>query len=159
MGGKRVAVGRRGRPESGRQSAQFPQADQIMSTLTASELLPDPGRWRSGSERRRSRRAPLQWTVYLACNGAGHPFRTRTRDISNIGFYCLVDRAVRPSDVFECDIVVPTHTPQDPDDVAYLRCRARAVRVEKIGDGTEFGLACRIEDYCLVYGADIRLRA
>jgi hypothetical protein len=45
---------------------------------------------------------------------------------------------------------MPTHSLREPDNVVYLRCDALAVRVEKIGDEAEFGLACRIEDYRLI---------
>ena len=106
--------------------------------------------WNAGVERRRSPRATLHWTLYLSCNGAKYPLRTELRDISSDGFYCLVDQPIRPGERIKCDIVVPTHSLQGADDVMYLRCDALAVRVEKIGDETEFGLACRIEDYCLI---------
>ena len=106
--------------------------------------------WNAGIERRRSPRATLHWTLYLSCNGAIHPLRTESRDISRDGFYCLVDQPIKPGERMHCDIAVPTHSLQDPDEVVYLRCDALAVRVEKIGDETAFGLACRIEDYCLI---------
>lgn len=109
--------------------------------------------WDTGVQRRRSPRATLHWTLYLMWNGAGHPLRTETRDISKDGFYCLLDQPVRPGERIQCDIVVPTHNAQDPDDVVYLRCRAQAVRVEKVGAGAQFGLACRIEDYRIIHGA------
>jgi hypothetical protein len=110
------------------------------------------------TERRRNPRAAIHWTVYLAFNGSGQPLRTITRDINKDGFYCLLAQPVRPGERIECDIVVPTHGSRDPDDVAYLRCRAQAVRVEKIGGSLEFGVACRIEDYCLSRMANPRLR-
>ena len=110
------------------------------------------------AERRRNPRAPLHWTVYLAFKGCGHPLRSITRDINKDGFYCSLDQAVRPGERIECDIVVPTHGAGDPDDMACLRCRAQAVRVEKIGDGPEFGVACRIEDYRLIHIASPRVR-
>jgi hypothetical protein len=110
------------------------------------------------AERRRNPRASLHWTVYLAFNGAPHPLRSITRDINKDGFYCLLDQPVRPGERIECDIVMPTHGSWDPDDVAYLRCCAYAVRVEKIGDRPEFGVACRIEDYQLVHIASPRVR-
>lgn len=81
-----------------------------------------------------------------------HPLCTEARDISRDGFYCLLDQPIRPGERINCDIVVPTHSSQDPDHVVYLRCSAQAVRVEKIGAGEEFGLACRIEDYSVVHG-------
>src|ERR1039458_5024443 len=106
--------------------------------------------WNAGIERRRSPRATLHWTLYLSCNSAKHPLRTESRDISRDGFYCLVDQPIRPGERILCDIAVPTHSLQVPDGVVYLRCDALAVRVEKIGEEAEFGLACRIEDYCLI---------
>ena len=110
----------------------------------------EQGAWYAGKERRRSRRMALHWTLYLACAGSGQPLRTKTKDISRDGFYCHLERPVRPGDEFECDIVVPTHNSQNPQDVVYLRCHAQAMRVEKLGSGSEFGLACRIEDYRLI---------
>jgi hypothetical protein len=130
----------------------------MMSPSSISE--PAAGISGSGAEgeRRRSRRAQLHWVLYLACNGAGRPFRTRTKNISSGGFYCAVDHAVKPGDQFECDILVPTHASLDPDDVVCLRCRAQAVRVEIIRESAEFGLACRIQDYFLIHGSNIRFR-
>ena len=128
-----------------------------MSSATARDLLTDAigsdqAGWHAGIERRRSPRAALHWTLYLMCNGIRHPLRTEARDICRDGFYCLLYQAIRPGERIQCEIVVPTHNSQDPDDVVYLRCRAQAVRVEKIGAGAEFGLACRIEDYCVIHG-------
>ena len=114
--------------------------------------------WLTGSERRRNPRVPLHWTLYLACKGSGHLVRTTTRDINKNGFYCLLDQPLSPGEQIECDIVVPVHRSQDPDDVVYLRCRAQAVRVEKIGGTSEFGVACQIEDYCLICGASPQLQ-
>jgi hypothetical protein len=115
---------------------------------TDAELFDRTGRLAS-AERRRNFRAPLHWTVYLAYGGSGPPIRTTTRDINKDGFYCLLDQPVTPGQRIECNIVVPMHRSQDPDDVVYLRCCAQAVRVEKIGSSTEFGVACRIENYCV----------
>jgi len=125
---------------------------------SAKEAYADPApfehaAFHTGNERRSKPRVPLHWTLYVACNGSGVRLRTSTRDINKDGFYCLLDQPVRPGEHIECDIVVPTHEPQQPGDVVYLRCRAQAVRVEKIGAGLKFGLACRIEDYCVIRGA------
>jgi hypothetical protein len=123
--------------------------DVMMTATMVSDLIAENPAW-GVDERRKSRRVPLHWTLFLACNGSGHPVRTRSRNISSDGFYCLVDRSVRPGDKFSCDILIPTHASLDPDEVVYLRCHAQAVRVESLGDGTGFGLACQIEDYCLL---------
>jgi hypothetical protein len=108
--------------------------------------------WHVGVERRRSPRAALHWTLYLRCSGVGHPVRTEARNISRDGFYCLLTHPIRAGERVECDIVVPTHSSLDPEDVVYLRCSAQAVRVEKIRAGAEFGLACRLDYYSVIHG-------
>jgi hypothetical protein len=110
----------------------------------------------SGTERRRNPRVPLRWTLYLVCSGSRYPIRTITRDINQDGFYCLLNRPVRPGEQIQCDIVVPPHRSQDPDDKLYLRCRAQVVRVERLGIGAEFGLACRFDDYRVLRGISPR---
>ena len=77
--------------------------------------------------------------------------RTEASNISRDGFYCRLTQPIRAGERVECDIVVPTHSSQDPEDVVYLRCSAQAVRVEKIRAGAEFGLACRLDDYCVIH--------
>jgi len=104
-------------------------------------------------ERRRIPRAALNWTVHVAANGFKCPISTTTRDISRDGFYCLLRNPLTPGERIECDIVVPTHSTRDSTDTAYLRCRAMVVRVEQTESETEFGVACRIEEYSIVHGA------
>ena len=64
----------------------------------------------------------------------------------------MLDHWIQPGERFECDIAVPAHNPNNPKDVIYLRCRAQAVRVERTAGGSEFGLACSIEDYRIIRG-------
>src|SRR3569832_898438 len=75
------------------------------------------------TERRKNPRALLHWTILLNCGSSVHPVRTTTRDISKDGFYSLLKRPLGLGEHIDCDIVVPTHRSQDPDDVVYLRCR------------------------------------
>ncbi len=104
------------------------------------------------SERRRTSRAALNWTIYITCGGLKHPLRTKTRDISSDGFYCFLNKPLKPGERIECDIVMPTHDMRDTADVAHLHCRARVVRIEQTEEEGEFGVACRIEDYAIVHG-------
>ena len=105
-------------------------------------------------ERRKSLRLPLQWPVYVARVGATHPLSSKTRDVSSNGFYCVVYERLAIGEPVECDLIVPTHMTRGGDDVLFLRCQARVVRVENIDAGAGYGLACRIEDYCLVHGGE-----
>ena len=100
----------------------------------------------------------LHWTLYLIRNGGERRVRTKTSDISPEGFYCVLDHWIPPGEHLECEIAVPPHDPKNPDDVIYLRCQAQAVRVERMAGDTEFGVACRIEDYRVVRGPDDRSR-
>jgi hypothetical protein len=128
-------------------------ATRIMSVHVIDLGVPVPDRQRPvNNERRKNPRVPLHWTLYLVCNGSQHPVRATTRDINQDGFYCLLSQAIKPGEQIDCDIVVPAHRSQNPDDVLYLRCRAKAVRVEKIGGGPDFGLACQFQDYRVVRG-------
>jgi c-di-GMP-binding flagellar brake protein YcgR len=125
-----------------------------MLSATSRDLLADavaskPAEWHAGVERRRTPRVSLHWTLHLICDGTSNPLRTQSRDISRDGFYCFLNQPLKPGDRVKCDIVVPTHRPHDRDDVVYLRCNAMVLRVEKLGNLTEFGIACQIEDYCV----------
>lgn len=105
------------------------------------------------TERRRCPRAGLSWALHVTCSGFKHPIRAITRDISRDGFYCFLTTPVTPGEHIECDILVPTHSKRDPEDMAFLRCRALVVRVEQAENASEFGVACRIEDYSIVHRA------
>ena len=109
-----------------------------------------------GPEQGRSPRVPLHWTVYLACTGSQHRLRATTRNISSDGFYCVLDQPLKLGDRIDCDIVVPTHLSRNPNEVAYLRCRALVACVEDLGVGAGFGVACEIEDFHLIHGAAAR---
>ena len=106
----------------------------------------------SGPERRRNPRVPIHWTLCLVCTASERSFQTKTRDISPEGLYCVLDGWIEPGERLECDIAVPAHDLKDPKEVVHLRCRVQAVRVERRPGGGEFGLACRIEDYCVIRG-------
>jgi hypothetical protein len=99
-------------------------------------------------ERRRSTRLQLHWTVYLKFTSFGQPVRTRTENINKHGFYCLLRHPINLGERIECDIVVPTHATHD--ECFRLRCQVQAVRVERIGTGAAFGLACVIQDYSVI---------
>ena len=104
------------------------------------------------SERRKNLRLPLQWSVHVVRLGARRPLRSKTRNLSSRGFYCVLHERLTTGERIECDLVVPTHTSRSCDDVLFLRCQARVVRVERVDAGEEYGLACRIEDYYLIHG-------
>ena len=125
-----------------------------MNSSAANKLFSEVSRTqavqRDSQERRRNRRAPLSWLIYLKGESFAQPILTRTKDISSEGFYCFLKQPVRPGEHIDCDIVVPTHSTRDSSDAVYLSCRARAIRVEEVAGGQEFGVACRIEEYRVI---------
>ena len=106
-----------------------------------------------GRERRRYSRISLHWIVELSRAGGTLSLRTQTRDISPKGFYCIVPHPVQPGERFECYIAVPTHGSSRSSDAAYLRCRVEALRVEAGPGGSDYGVACKIEEYRVVYAS------
>jgi PilZ domain len=101
------------------------------------------------SERRRSYRVPLRWTLYVALPGATYPRRTATENLSCDGFYCVLDEPLTAGQHIDCDLVVPAYVPE-ADDIVSLRWRVQVIRVEKIDCGERYGLACRIQDYRVI---------
>lgn len=106
---------------------------------------------RASSERRASLRLPLQWPVYVTRVGGTHPFPTKTKNLSKNGFYCVLKERLAPGEHLECDLAVPTHLSWSCENVLFLRCEAQVVRVDCIDGDEGYGLACRIEDYCLIH--------
>jgi PilZ domain len=121
--------------------------------LSTRSLVGDQRAPYSGPERRSNARVSLDWTVQLTCDAAGFRLRSRTRNISPNGFYCIVNQWIKPGDRFECDIAVPVHDRGRSGDAVYLRCRVLALRIEPGPTGADFGLACRIEDYQVIHGS------
>ena len=125
--------------------AQGPYYRRVIEVGRAGEAF------QSQSDRRNSVRIPLQWPLYVNQIGIPRPLRTRTRNLSSHGFYCVLQEPLTAGDHIECDLLIPTHMSRSGEDVLFLRCQARVVRVEQMDAGEGYGLACRIEDYCLVH--------
>ena len=101
-------------------------------------------------ERRKRTRTRLHWTVLLFCSQAADATETLTRDLSSSGFYCLSKVPVTPGEMLICTLKVPTHNPNGKHFERSLECKVRVMRVEPQEDDTVFGVACRIEDYCVI---------
>lgn len=103
-------------------------------------------------EQRKSARLPLQWAVYVARAGAPRPLRSKTSNLSSRGFYCVLPERLTVGERVECDLILPEDH-EESEGALFLRCQARVVRVVDGADACEndgYGLACHIEDYCLM---------
>lgn len=94
-------------------------------------------------------RADLHWTVYLKRPASEEQARAETQNLSSEGFYCLSHRPFTAGETVECTIVLaPSGESQE---YRKLSGRATVLRVEP-ASAHLFGIACRLEDYCLNVG-------
>ena len=103
------------------------------------------------AERRSRPRAALQWVVHVSRAGSKHPVASKTRNVSSQGFYCLLQEPFESGERVDCTMVIPIPKSAKPDDVLWLKCQARVLRVESGAAGTAFGIAFQIEEYCVVH--------
>jgi hypothetical protein len=103
------------------------------------------------AERRSRPRAALQLVVHVSRARDKHPVASITRNVSSQGFYCLVQEPFESGERVECTVVIPIPKSVRPDEVLWLKCRARVLRVETAAADTAFGIACQIEEYCVVH--------
>jgi hypothetical protein len=103
------------------------------------------------ADRRSRPRAALEWVVHLSRARGQHPIATRTRDVSSQGFYCLVPETFASGERVECTMVIPIPKSGKPEDVLWLKCQARVLRVEATAAAMAFGVAFQIEEYCVVH--------
>ena len=104
------------------------------------------------SERRRRTRLRVHWLLRLHKANATEAVETVTHDLSSDGFYCLAKTSFVPGESLTCTLGVPTRHPNGAARLVSVECRARIVRVEAAPGGL-FGVACRIEEYRLLYPA------
>ena len=102
------------------------------------------------AERRSRPRVALQWVVHVSRPGGKHPVASLTRNVSSQGFYCLVQEALESGERVECTVVIPIPKSTRSDEVLWLKCQARVLRVEPAED-TAFGTAFQIEEYTVVH--------
>ena len=103
------------------------------------------------AERRSRPRAALQWVVHVSRAGSKHPVASKTRNVSSQGFYCLLQEPFESGERVECTVVIPIPKSAKSDDVLWLKCQARVLRVEAAAADTAFGIAFQIEEYCVVH--------
>jgi len=100
------------------------------------------------SERRHHRRANLRCTLYIARSTATPLIKCKTENISSGGFYCISNETFTTGEWLRCTIMFPDTG--DESNTFALECTVEVLRVEPVGPGQSFGLACRIEDYAVV---------
>jgi hypothetical protein len=97
-------------------------------------------------ERRTQRRLALRWPVRLSRDGIG-TVEGWTKNLSASSFYCIVDNPFPPGERIDCGLIVPGRGGRNPASIGSIQCQAEVIRVEALGAGQGFGIACRIIDF------------
>ncbi len=92
----------------------------------------------------------MRLPVLLLKPGSNKPISSETANISNDGFYCVVQEPISPGDKLTCLLALPAQPSSSTHgDPFYIEGQVDVVRtVEE--DGSAFGVGCRISQYHIV---------
>jgi len=102
-------------------------------------------------ERRKTNRVGLRWHLRLSGGTIG-AIQTRTENISNLGFYCILSHPLIPGEALDCELSIPNYGSLGVS--RSIVCKAEVVRVESRGAQPGFGVGCRILDFTLARNRD-----
>ena len=105
-------------------------------------------------ERRTRVRTTVHWPVVFFRSGSADTIESVTQNLSSNGFYCHSQTLVAPGEFLLCAIKFPSYDPSGHERPHVLECRVQVKRVEPGGNGESFGIACQIQDYRLIVGAE-----
>jgi hypothetical protein len=103
------------------------------------------------SERRKHERLALRLPVRFIGGDKSHAVDCFTENVSGGGFYCLSPTAFTADEQKEVHLVLPTRGYSRSGENVDIQCAVRVVRVDSIGPGRGFGVACQIERYTFVW--------
>ena len=103
------------------------------------------------SERRKHERLALRLPVWFS-NADGSPsINCFTENVSGGGFYCLSPTPFSAEEHKEVHLLLPTRGYSRSAENVDIRCNVRVVRVDALGAGRGFGVACQIERYTFLW--------
>jgi len=101
-------------------------------------------------DRRHRPRLRLSYSVRLSRPGGDFGIEARTENISCEGFFFISERPFLPHERLDCQLMIPDQQPgQASPGALVLHCRAEVVRIVPGGSRTQFGVACKLEDYSI----------
>ena len=104
-------------------------------------------------ERRNRARARVHWPVIFVRGNGEEAMETITQNLTSEGFYCLCPSPFISGEQLDCCLKLPAHDPAGRDQVLWLECRIRVIRVDAPDAEGAFGVAFQIEDYHFAYRA------
>jgi hypothetical protein len=75
-----------------------------------------------------------------------------TENVSGGGFYCLSPTPFSAEEQREVHLLLPTRGYSRSTENVDIQCAVRVVRIDTLGPGRGFGVACQIERYTFVWG-------
>lgn len=108
------------------------------------------------SERRKHERLALRLPVRFVDADGSLTVDCCTENVSGGGFYCLSPKAFAADEQKEVHLLLPTRGYSRSGENVDIQCAVRVVRVDSIGPGRGYGLACQIERYTFVWAGSAK---
>jgi PilZ domain len=103
------------------------------------------------TERRKQERLALRLPVRFNSLDGSPAMNCMTENISSNGFYCICPEALVPGERRDVHLSLPARGYSRSGADVDLQCQVRVVRIDSIGTGPGFGVACQIERYTLTW--------
>jgi hypothetical protein len=103
------------------------------------------------TERRKQERLGLRMPVRFSGVDPSAAVSCFTENISSDGFYCICSEPLVPGERREVHLLLPAHSYGRAEAGVDIKCQARVVRIDSLGSGPGFGVACQIEKYTLTW--------
>jgi hypothetical protein len=104
--------------------------------------------WRI-ADRRKRQRVAVQWPLRL-WRTHEHILDTCTVNVSSGGFYCVCSQPLSPGEALIAVLEIPACGTDGESQKLVLRCEVLVLRVERVIDSCNCGVACRIINYSVV---------
>ena len=102
-------------------------------------------------ERRKHERLALRLPVWFSSPDGSPNISCFTENVSGGGFYCLSPTPFSAEEHKEVHLLLPTRGYSRSAENVDIRCNVRVVRVDALGAGRGFGVACQIERYTFLW--------
>jgi hypothetical protein len=107
-------------------------------------------------ERRKHDRLAMRIPVRFSGSEVVPPISCFTENISGGGFYCLSPTPFTADERREAHLQMPTRGYSRQGENVDIRCEVRVIRIDEMGSGRGFGVACQIERYTFLWDRPTR---
>jgi PilZ domain len=107
-------------------------------------------------ERRKHDRLTLRLPVRFSGSEQAPAIGCFTENISGGGFYCLSPTPFAADERREAHLLLPTRGYSRFGESVDIKCDVRVIRIDGMGPGRGFGVACQIERYTFLWDRPTR---